>query len=409
VNHGYFATELIQGEELCLEYYQPGETKMLPQIHMYGMDYAYRGVEFLDGYRTTGESRGICEVNVNCPEGSNWQEEKKGVNRIKIMKGGSGYWCTGSLVNNVRGDFMPYILTADHCGYGASTADLQQWIFYFGYEAATCQGITSTSKSLTGATLKAHGGSQGDTGSDFYLVKLDQKIPDTFDVVFNGWNRKDTTSPSGVCIHHPWGDIKKISTYNVPLTTAIYGGNPNPCFWEVSWIQTTNGHGVTEPGSSGSPLLDNFGRIVGTLTGGDSSCDSAYLDSPDYYGKFSWSWSSDGVDSTARLMDWLDPDHTGIMSLDKLTMGVTEHPHPIIVKIFPNPFTDFITLEIQGAHSSAAAMEVVDLLGVTRWSGTLPVLKGAPVSVSLTGLASGMYILRLHADGSVTTLKMIKK
>ena len=51
---------------------------------------------------------------------------------------------------------------------------------------------------------------------------LNQNIPDTFNVYYNGWNRKDTTSPSGVGIHHPEGDLKKISTYDKPLVTAYY-------------------------------------------------------------------------------------------------------------------------------------------------------------------------------------------
>ena len=197
---------------------------------------------------------------------------------------------------------------------------------------------------MTGATLKAHGGNGGETGSDFCLVLLNQGIPDTFNVYFNGWSRKDTTSPSGVCIHHPEGDLKKISTYNKPLITANYNGNPNPCHWEVTWIATSNGHGVTEGGSSGSPLFDNHGRIVGTLTGGDSSCDTADLDLPDYYGKFSWSWDKNGVDSTTRLKDWLDPDNTGVMYLDGIELGIPAHVKTLSVQLFPNPFTDGIRL-----------------------------------------------------------------
>jgi len=126
---------------------------------------------------------------------------------------------------------------------------------------------------------------------------LNQNIPDTFNVFFNGWNRKDTTSPSGVGIHHPEGDLKKISTYDKPLVTAYY--------YSIQTLSLAgnvdcdpDGHGVTEGGSSGSPIFDNHGRIVGTLTGGDSSCDTSYLDSPDYYGKFSWSWDKNGSDST---------------------------------------------------------------------------------------------------------------
>ncbi len=297
VSAGYFATELIAGDRFIIEYYQPSGSQDLPSIHMVSINYAYRGTGFLNSLKEAENQAGTCEVNVICPEGDSWLNQSKGVMRIMVVKDGASYWCSGSLLNNVRNNNVPYVLTADHCFSGATSNDLQQWIFYFDYESPTCINPTvyPTPKTMTGATLKAHGGDSGDTGSDFCLVLLDQNIPDTFNVYFNGWNRKDTTSPSGVCIHHPEGDLKKISTYDQPLITAYYDINPNPCFWEVTWIATTDGHGVTEPGSSGSPLFDNQGRIVGELTGGDSDCDPGSLDLPDYYGKFYWSWDKDGI------------------------------------------------------------------------------------------------------------------
>jgi hypothetical protein len=413
VSHGYFATELIAGERFILEYYQPSGIGIAPLIHMYSIDYAYRGVGFLDYYRNAENPVGTCEVNVKCPEGDSWQNEVKGVSQIKIRKNGSGYWCSGSLVNNVRNNDVPYVLTADHCLSGATADDLQQWLFYFGFESPTCvypvPPYPPYSHTMTGATLKAHGGNGGDTGSDFCLVLLNQNIPDTFKVYFNGWNRKDTTSPSGVCIHHPGGDLKKISTYDQPLITDNYPGNPNPCHWRVYWIATPNGHGVTEGGSSGSPLFDNHGRIVGTLTGGDSSCDSWSLDSPDYFGKFSWSWDENGSDSTVRLKDWLDPDNTGIQKLDGLSLGIHTLSKNFTIQLFPNPFTDQVQVKIEDKTGQTAEIEVLNLMGTTLWSGALTPVGSSPVSLSFPGLSSGMYFLRITFPGSVSTVKMIKQ
>jgi len=408
---GYFATELIAGERFTLEYYQPSVAQVAPLIHIYSIDYAYRGVGFLDAYRNPENPAVTCEVNVKCPEGDSWQDEVKGVTRIKIKKNGSSYWCTGSLLNNVRNNHVPYVLTADHCLSGATADDLQQWIFYFGYESPTCANpvITPYSNTMTGATLKAHGGNAGDTGSDFCLVLLNQNIPDTFNVYFNGWNRKDTTSPSGVCIHHPEGDLKKISTYDQPLVTVNFSGNPNPCHWRVYWIATPNGHGVTEPGSSGSPLFDNHGRIVGTLTGGNSSCDSSYLNSPDYFGKFSWSWDKNGADSTVRLKDWLDPDSTGILKLDGLPLGIPALSKNFNIQLYPNPFTDQVQVKIDERNGQTAKIEVLNLMGTTLWSGILTPVGSSPVSLYFPGLPSGMYFIRITFPGSVSTIKMIRQ
>ena len=55
---------------------------------------------------------------------------------------------------------------------------------------------------------------------------------------------------SGVGIHHPDGSAKKISTYTSNLSSTTYNGGAFNAHWNVYWTSTTNGHGVTEGGSS---------------------------------------------------------------------------------------------------------------------------------------------------------------
>ena len=149
---------------------------------------------------------------------------------------------------------------------------------------------------------------------------MNHYIPVSYAPYYNGWNRINSASPSGVSIHHPDGDIKKISTYTSALVSVTWFGPPD-AHWRVTWTTTTNGLGVTEPGSSGSPIFDNNGRIVGTLSGGMSACDVGGAgpgtgpDKPDYYGKFSYHWLSNGASSSQRLKPWLDPDNT-VTTLD---------------------------------------------------------------------------------------------
>jgi len=316
-----FATELISGNSIILEYFQPKGVIGAPSLVISEVAYAYRGIGWLSGEITRGfGNSGSCEVNVNCIEGNNYEDQKDGVTRISVRIGSSSYWCSGVLMNNTQKDYEPYILTADHCAFAngkyASQADLNQWVFYFNYQASGCTEPVSEPeyKSMTGASLVAHGGNTGNSGSDFYLVVLKDNVPGSYNPYFNGWNRLDESSSRGVGIHHPRGDIKKISTYITQLISKDWNHNGLGSHWEVIWSATTSGHGVTEGGSSGSPIYDNDGYVIGTLTGGEASCSN--LDGPDYYGKFSYSWESNGTSSASHLKEWLDPINSGIEQLE---------------------------------------------------------------------------------------------
>lgn len=322
-----FANELVQGETITLEYVQPAGVTENPVIHISEIAYCYRSVGWL--FKNTKEfgDADNCEVNINCSEGANWQNQKKGVVRISVKTGMYYGWCSGTMINNTSNNCTPYVLTADHCALNGSThasaTDLNAWIFYFDYEASGCSNpSTEPSKwSIPGCTFKAYGGMGGDTGSDFYLAQLNSSIPSNKTVYFNGWDRNNTAASSGVSIHHPSGDIKKISTFTTTLTTTQWNGNGLQSHWLVYWAATTNGHGVTEGGSSGSPLFNSAGRVIGTLTGGSSTCNSP--NQPDGYGKFSYHWASNGTTTTTQLKPWLDPTNTNATTLNGCNCGNT--------------------------------------------------------------------------------------
>jgi hypothetical protein len=318
-NHpsGIFSTQLIPSNEVIVEYYEPAAVRNQGHFTIAGVLHAYRMVaeaESLDSDRDFGDSE-ACQVNVNCTEGNNWQDEKRGVVRILVFEGQFAGWCSGSLVNNTSLDCSPYILTALHCGENASTSNMNQWVFYFNYEASGCNSPNNESQipnnTLTGcARIADSDDGGGNNGSDFLLVLLNNNVPSNFNAYYNGWRSNNVTSASGVSIHHPSGDIKKISTYTSNLVSSSWG-SANGSHWTVTWTGTANGHGVTEGGSSGSPIFDNQGHIIGTLTGGSSFCN--FPNSPDLYGKMSYHWSSNPGDD---LRDFLDPGNTGLTTLE---------------------------------------------------------------------------------------------
>lgn len=307
-----FAVGMLPAERLILQF----ETAL--NATDYDLQLSEVGlIKTIDAAKGFGTS-GACEVNINCSEGAAWQRQKRGVARVVVKQGNGLYYCSGSLINNTQNDGSPFFLTANHCGENATETDYAQWIFAFNYESPDCVKPASdpAAQSMTGAHLRSRAITGTENGSDFKLLQLLQNVPETYNPYYNGWSRKNVSSASGVGIHHPDGDIKKISTYTAAAVSSDYGFNGSNLqgkYWRVGWAATTNGHGVTEGGSSGSPLFDANGLIVGMLTGGTSSCNNT--DGLDFYGKLSYAWSSNGSEAIHQLAPWLDPNNTGVETL----------------------------------------------------------------------------------------------
>jgi len=375
-NHhcGSFATELMSGETVILELNIPANLNKVPVLQIAEYGYAYRDVPHYDEIDGFGGSD-WCEINVKClPEGTGFQSQKNGVVRIHVKVSGAGFWCTGSLVNNAKYDETPYVLTADHCAYQlnqyASDADLNQWIFYFNYESSTCDNPVSEPQlfAMNGASKIAQGGNRGQDGSDFYLVLLNDPVPSSYGPYYMGWSRLNSSSEYGKTIHHPEGDIKKISTYSTPIESTGWYGNGLQSHWEVIWSETENGWGVTESGSSGSPLYNNNGKLIGTLTGGLAACDESGAlgpDKPDYYGKFSYHWDMNGDTDTAQLKPWLDPDDTGLYTLEGLQVGIGENNivNNLNINIYPNPASEYFFINFTNLESNKYHVLIYDIVG----------------------------------------------
>jgi len=306
-----FATRPLSGDVMVLEYFEPDYVKEQEVINISGLVYIYRGFEPQHPENKKSASAGSCEVNINCSEGDNWKKQKQGVVKILTKVGTRYFFCTGSLLNNTAQDFKAFLLTAAHCsrdnnGGVASDSDYTQWIFYFNYEYPDCVPGTTTQSTIVGVQKLAISKTTIDIRSDFLLMQSLQKIPAQYNAYYCGWDAGNGNSSSGVCIHHPDGDVKKISTYTTQLKsgTNLESSTPNTA-WLVTWAQTTNGFGVTEPGSSVAPLFDKDGLVIGSLTGGYAEC--AYPNLLDYFGKVSYSWISNGTTPDMQLKPWLDP------------------------------------------------------------------------------------------------------
>ena len=292
---GQLGTELVPGEEVIVEYYVPANHQK-GNVQINNVTHGYRTArEFQE--KAFGSS-GACNINVNCPQGAPWAQERNGV--VMLVSGSNGF-CSGSLVNNTLNNGKPYVLTANHCYSNPAS-----WIFRFQWQGAGCNNPAASPsfQSLSGAALRSR-----NAPSDFCLVEITGglqggTVPTAFTPYFNGWDNSGNIPTSAVGIHHPAGDIKKISFENNPLISTSFGGSPANSHWGVTgWDE-----GVTEGGSSGSPLFDQNHRIIGQLHGGASACGAPVLS--DEYGKISYSWTPANSDSTNQLKYWLDPNQS---------------------------------------------------------------------------------------------------
>ena len=329
----FSALEMIQGDEVTLEYYMPIGQTILPNIDIEKVGYFYRGVgeriaTFRDGRPVDIDRADACQVDVACSEITGWESQRDAVVRYTFVLGQGTFLCTGSVINNTAEDCTPYVLTANHCGDPTSSSDIQNHVWYFNYQRPACSVGNTTpyngalSQTMSGGFFRASSqlgthiaaNNSQVSGSDFALLELSGTIPTAYNPYYAGWSKTNAASSSGVGIHHPSGHEKKISTYTISLSSSTYNGGWSGAHWQVFWSATTNGHGVTEGGSSGSPIFNTAGKIVGHLSGGASFCTAT--NQSDLYGKFNKAWSQDGTTASSQIKSWLDPLNTGVLELD---------------------------------------------------------------------------------------------
>lgn len=174
---------------------------------------------------------------------------------MQFVSGGSSYICTGSLIIDAAKTYAPYFLTANHCISTASEAASLEAIW--DYRTTSCNGgasITGKPRSQ-GATLLAT-----TTASDSTLLRLGNVPGSRY---WLGWNANLPASGTTLYrVSHPYGEPLRYSTSTVTTVANACGGWPRPAFlYQYHLLGTTGG------GSSGSPVLNSDGQILGQLAG----------------------------------------------------------------------------------------------------------------------------------------------
>jgi lysyl endopeptidase len=111
----------LPGEELIMQLEVPVGLTDYGELHAGTVRYAYLpvfdGKSLADGYFGRADS---CNVDINCPEGAEWEVLKRSVVRMISIE-----LCTGVLLNNTNRDGRPYVYTAAHCIFDHDKGEYQ--------------------------------------------------------------------------------------------------------------------------------------------------------------------------------------------------------------------------------------------------------------------------------------------
>lgn len=400
-NHpsGKLAIQPLPGDEIFIEYFEPFGVDFSPALKISNVGHNFRNDILYDASGFGDSER--CNKDINCSQAADWQLEKRAVCKILYKKtNGKWYICSGALINNTRNDGSPYFLTANHCV--SSSTEAESMILYFNYESPTCNGPDGDdTQTVSGTSILAT-----TYRLDFSLVELSEEPPDSYQPYYAGWDVREEAADKVVSIHHPQGDVKKFSQYNKSVVTGdftyLYDYDDNTHWYLDDWSL-----GITEGGSSGSPLFNSDHRIVGDLTGGSSISNCTSSDA--YYAKISHSWA-DYPGATTQLKYWLDPDSTGqlyIDGYDPLVSAVThEMSDPMECVIYPNPARDKVFICPPKPNLGHYSVEVIDLSGKVLYQRVFE-NEGKEVSISLSPSWKGIYLLRLFDEDVFLSKKLI--
>lgn len=292
--HNVWATRVYLGDELhfALTLPEAQSKELLLKIDKINIGFRPYGADFGNvGFSAP------CHVNANCPGGNGWDPEK---NAVAIIVANGAEACTGSLLMNTCSFNNPYFLTANHC---LDAGNVPNWVFQFQTWSTDCTTNTGWIETVqfNGCTLRAN-----NAASDFALLELNTVPAAGSGIHYAGWSRTTTGITSTTVLHHPAGDLMKISRDDQGPTAVSDVTDITRDCWEIN-----QDLGRLEGGSSGAPYFDQNHRVIGQhfrrpQAGILPVCDITIARG----GRFASSWTGGGTNAT-RLSNWLDPSNSG--------------------------------------------------------------------------------------------------
>lgn len=300
---GLLPTLPVKGDFITVEYQAPGHSDETLKLCIGSINHDYLGI-----FEKVGDfgDAADCEKDISCYENDYLDISQRSV--VKLIINGTELM-SGTLINNTREDGTPYIITAAH-GYREHSMDAASTLFIFNYKVPHCftQIEGSREQSIAGGEMLCYSPNTDDNGLDFALIKLSTTPPAAYRPVYAGWSHS-ADAPSAVhCIHHPLGDVKKISFDDDTLSIASLTTDDAKYRSNGHWKVSTWEDGITEGGSSGAGIFNNENQFLGGLSGGAASCS---YPRNDYFYRMDLAWEAE-TDGDSTLSQYLDSKQTGV-------------------------------------------------------------------------------------------------
>ncbi len=271
--HGEFWSNALVGDEVRLQihYSGPNALRALYNTKLNISDVVHLGERFLYGVMRDPDNANLpeafCSFNASCVQNASCssipsaiQPARNAVAHLQFVVGSSAFICSGGLLNDTDSSTtIPYLLTANHCFSTSSSANSLQAFFQFSTSCGgSCFNPSGAVPTVNGSTLKSTG-----SNADYTLVQLNSAAPAGSTLL--GWTSAAVAFSNGTAlfrVHHPKGAPQAYSTSNVSTTVGTCSSWPRG-----DRIYQNKNFGATEGGSSGSPVMNSSGQVVGQLSG----------------------------------------------------------------------------------------------------------------------------------------------
>ena len=342
VRDGILWSRISRGPDLAIELTAPSQRRAQAAFNIDRIQVGFRSLDGTasDSSKLTIQSiegdAGNCIQNYACVTTDANSGPAKATVALVVA---NLYQCSGTLINDVPGDNIPYVLTARHCQTG--TAGHR--------DPSSAASVTVYWNSLTpcGGVLHSiyQGGAPTQTGAvtvveqeDMWLIRLARK-PVIDDAYFAGFDATGSVVQGGYTIHHGNTYTKQLANwfgqaFSARKTATALGG-----LYLSHFLGVVNQTGSIAGGASGSALFDQNNRVTGALSLGSTDSRMCPLDPPPApnannaaaeFTSFAAVWNSTGdvTSSTGgvTLKGVLDPRDSGRLIVNGAMAGAVALP-----------------------------------------------------------------------------------